>query len=202
MLRRKLPILARISYVRKAILSVELKRTCEPFSRRVGSIHPKMIYLGHVSDERSLSRMSDWMEISQSITDSLETDQYKIRHIACRYIEVDVRNVSKPSLTTKEPPNLFSKSNHIKMHQETSCTVQAIAGSRISTSGEDKPAGFETKQIEDVDGDLALQAQGHDLVMERQFSWVAALGLAFSITNSWVGYLVSKPLDEIINFTT
>jgi len=84
------------------------------------------------------------------------------------------------------------------MHQETSFTVQAIAGSRTSTSGEDKPAGFEAKQIEDVDGDLALQAQGHDLVMERQFSWVAALGLAFSITNSWVGYLVSKPLDGIM----
>jgi len=62
--------------------------------------NPKMIYLGHVSDDRSLSRMSDWMEISQSMTDNLEPDQYKIRHIAWRYIEVDVCNVSKPSLTT------------------------------------------------------------------------------------------------------
>ncbi|KAF2168982.1 hypothetical protein M409DRAFT_65312 [Zasmidium cellare ATCC 36951] len=34
-----------------------------------------------------------------------------------------------------------------------------------------------------------LAANGHDTVMRRSFSWLAALGLGFSITNSWVGYL-------------
>lgn len=41
-----------------------------------------------------------------------------------------------------------------------------------------------------IDADEAqLRANGHTTVMERQFKWFAALGLAFSITNSWVGYL-------------
>lgn len=31
-----------------------------------------------------------------------------------------------------------------------------------------------------------LQAQGHEEQMPRQFSLLAAVGLAFSITNSWV----------------
>lgn len=42
------------------------------------------------------------------------------------------------------------------------------------------------------DADAAvLAANGHEAVMRRSFSWLAALGLGFSITNSWVGYLVS-----------
>ncbi|KAK4499995.1 hypothetical protein PRZ48_008181 [Zasmidium cellare] len=40
------------------------------------------------------------------------------------------------------------------------------------------------------DADAAvLAANGHEAVMRRSFSWLAALGLGFSITNSWVGYL-------------
>ncbi|EYE90145.1 uncharacterized protein EURHEDRAFT_429636, partial [Aspergillus ruber CBS 135680] len=37
--------------------------------------------------------------------------------------------------------------------------------------------------------DAILRANGHDQVMPRQFNWISALGLGFSITNSWVGYL-------------
>lgn len=40
--------------------------------------------------------------------------------------------------------------------------------------------------------DLILRANGHKLQMRRQFNWLSALGLGFSITNSWVGYLVSS----------
>ncbi|CAI7587944.1 unnamed protein product [Penicillium bialowiezense] len=37
--------------------------------------------------------------------------------------------------------------------------------------------------------DAILRANGHEAAMPRQFTWVSALGLAFSIINSWVGYL-------------
>lgn len=39
--------------------------------------------------------------------------------------------------------------------------------------------------------DAVLRANGHSAAMIRQFSWLSALGLGFSITNSWIGYLVS-----------
>lgn len=51
----------------------------------------------------------------------------------------------------------------------------------------------QTGTMEDLKGDLddnILRAQGHEAVLIRQFSWIAALGLGFSITNSWAGYLV------------
>ncbi|KAI4244147.1 MAG: hypothetical protein L6R40_003131 [Gallowayella cf. fulva] len=37
--------------------------------------------------------------------------------------------------------------------------------------------------------DAYLRAQGHEAALQRSFSPLAALGLGFSITNSWVGYL-------------
>ncbi|KAL4929652.1 amino acid permease-domain-containing protein [Aspergillus undulatus] len=37
--------------------------------------------------------------------------------------------------------------------------------------------------------DLILAANGHKPELRRQFNWLSALGLGFSITNSWVGYL-------------
>lgn len=40
------------------------------------------------------------------------------------------------------------------------------------------------------DDDAVLRANGHAAAMPRQFTWISALGLAFSIINSWVGYLV------------
>lgn len=36
--------------------------------------------------------------------------------------------------------------------------------------------------------ELELRAQGHVGELPRQFSTVSLLGLAFSITNSWIGY--------------
>ncbi|KAI7774396.1 uncharacterized protein LA080_008823 [Diaporthe eres] len=42
--------------------------------------------------------------------------------------------------------------------------------------------------IQEVD-DAILPAQGHQAVLTRQFNRISALGLAFSVTNSWVGYL-------------
>lgn len=44
---------------------------------------------------------------------------------------------------------------------------------------------------EDAD-DAVLRLNGHEAVLDRQFNWISALGLAFSITNSWIGYLVSS----------
>ncbi|WZH39199.1 amino acid/polyamine transporter I [Fusarium acuminatum] len=41
---------------------------------------------------------------------------------------------------------------------------------------------------DDVD-DAILRANGHTAELKRQFSWLSALGLGFSITNSWAGYL-------------
>lgn len=43
----------------------------------------------------------------------------------------------------------------------------------------------------DID-DAVLRANGHASDLKRQFNWLSALGLGFSITNSWVGYLVSQ----------
>lgn len=42
---------------------------------------------------------------------------------------------------------------------------------------------------EDVD-DAVLRANGHKSELKRQFNWLSALGLGFSITNSWAGYIV------------
>ncbi|KAK1145542.1 hypothetical protein N8T08_004100 [Aspergillus melleus] len=42
---------------------------------------------------------------------------------------------------------------------------------------------------DECDDDAVLRANGHDAVMPRQFNWISALGLGFSITNSWIGYL-------------
>ncbi|KAI9370833.1 amino acid/polyamine transporter I [Aspergillus egyptiacus] len=60
-------------------------------------------------------------------------------------------------------------------------------------AAENKPhdggsALYGTVLTDDID-DLVLQANGHAQAMRRQFSWLSALGLGFSITNSWAGYL-------------
>lgn len=36
--------------------------------------------------------------------------------------------------------------------------------------------------------ELQLRAQGHVAELPRRFSWLATLALAFSITNTWIGY--------------
>ena len=60
---------------------------------------------------------------------------------------------------------------------------------KTPTEVEDVSNGSSTAANDDVD-DAILRANGHEAVLRRQFKWVSGLGLAFSITNSWIGYLV------------
>lgn len=55
---------------------------------------------------------------------------------------------------------------------------------------EDYVRRLSTNDIAHID-DVVLRANGHEAVLQRQFKWISALGLGFSITNSWIGYLVS-----------
>ncbi|KAL8969325.1 MAG: hypothetical protein Q9183_002054, partial [Haloplaca sp. 2 TL-2023] len=54
-------------------------------------------------------------------------------------------------------------------------------------------AGSEPTLVPSADSydldDANLRAQGHEAALQRRFSPLAAIGLGFSITNSWVGYL-------------
>ncbi|KAJ0422828.1 choline transporter [Aspergillus carlsbadensis] len=50
-------------------------------------------------------------------------------------------------------------------------------------------ASIKPGDLEEHDDDAILRANGHEAVMPRQFNWISALGLGFSITNSWIGYL-------------
>lgn len=52
------------------------------------------------------------------------------------------------------------------------------------------PGTVQTIQAYENEDNVILRANGHDHSMPRQFNWVSALGLGFSITNSWIGYLV------------
>ena len=55
---------------------------------------------------------------------------------------------------------------------------------------DDNNIGFQPAELhQDLESDAALPTQGHKAAMRRSFSPLAALGLGFSITNSWVGYL-------------
>ena len=59
-------------------------------------------------------------------------------------------------------------------------------------SGNDDGVDFSSSSTEppqDLRSNAILLAQGHKAAMRRSFSPFAALGLGFSITNSWVGYL-------------
>ncbi|KAJ4345564.1 uncharacterized protein N0V89_011697 [Didymosphaeria variabile] len=68
---------------------------------------------------------------------------------------------------------------------------ESAASVQVGTSNAYNVA--ETEEIKkttmvDVDDEI-LRRNGHEAALERQFSWISALGLGFSITNSWVGYL-------------
>jgi hypothetical protein len=58
-------------------------------------------------------------------------------------------------------------------------------------------ASIKPGDLEEHDDDAILRANGHEAVMPRQFNWISALGLGFSITNSWIGYLVSAAIATI-----
>lgn len=77
---------------------------------------------------------------------------------------------------------MSSKISKIATVKSTSADAQSI---RSHTPG---------SAIEDADDDDAiLRANGHAAAMPRQSNWLSALGLGFSITNSWIGYLVAIP---------
>lgn len=74
-------------------------------------------------------------------------------------------------------------------------TDKGIMKTKIQDDGtqdaESVAPGMDTILADNLD-DAILRANGHQSDMRRQFNWLSALGLGFSITNSWVGYLVSR----------
>lgn len=84
-----------------------------------------------------------------------------------------------------------------KIQSESAATVQNGTAEAYEVEVRDE---IQKTTTADVDNEI-LRRNGHEAVLERQFSWLSALGLGFSITNSWVGYLVSKQNSELRNST-
>ncbi|KAI9146855.1 choline transporter [Paramyrothecium foliicola] len=74
---------------------------------------------------------------------------------------------------TSDPPGASSDKKDISQLHGDSDHVSVAQGAAPSV---------------DVD-DAILRANGHNSELKRQFNWLSALGLGFSITNSWAGYL-------------
>ncbi|KAK7191822.1 hypothetical protein PSPO01_02271 [Paraphaeosphaeria sporulosa] len=72
-----------------------------------------------------------------------------------------------------------------KVQSASAATVQIGTVDPFNATGTDEVDKLSPADIDDE----ILRRNGHDAVLERQFSWLSALGLGFSITNSWVGYL-------------
>ncbi|KAL8735111.1 MAG: hypothetical protein Q9166_000987 [cf. Caloplaca sp. 2 TL-2023] len=70
-------------------------------------------------------------------------------------------------------------------------TRQAIQDDETSVLTESDGSDLALENLRDFHDldDAYLRAQGHEAALQRSFSPLAALGLGFSITNSWVGYL-------------
>ena len=87
------------------------------------------------------------------------------------------------------------------MHPEKG-TVESVAtedGEKKTTETRRVEGSFDVGEVDKVDfDDVVLQANGHRVGMPRQFNWISALGLGFSITNSWIGYLVRDALNEVL----
>ena len=77
------------------------------------------------------------------------------------------------------------------VHIITSNDIKKTAG--IVVDDDARAMSFAEGTVDDKNAldDAILRAQGHDAAMPRSFSIMSALGLGFSITNSWVGYAVS-----------
>jgi hypothetical protein len=75
-----------------------------------------------------------------------------------------------------------------------STTVKEAMDLKIGPNGNQDNESIARGSIlgDNVD-DAVLRANGHKSDLKRQFNWLSALSLGFSITNSWVGYLVSLP---------
>ena len=70
-----------------------------------------------------------------------------------------------------------------------SSTSTMNSNSSNGTENDDNIEFLPTELPQDLKSNAILLAQGHKAAMQRSFSHFAALGLGFSITNSWVGYL-------------
>lgn len=93
-----------------------------------------------------------------------------------------------------EDPNSYAP----LLGQDSRCLSAASLASSITTdltssngNGNDDhiESSSSTELPQDLKSNAILLAQGHKAAMRRSFSPFAALGLGFSITNSWVGYL-------------
>lgn len=77
----------------------------------------------------------------------------------------------------------------LAMSKETEAPARSESmSSQTQTHVENLLTNTNTAAADEVD-DAILRANGHEAVLQRQFRWISALGLAFSITNSWIGYL-------------
>ncbi|KAL5445702.1 hypothetical protein PMIN07_010058 [Paraphaeosphaeria minitans] len=72
-----------------------------------------------------------------------------------------------------------------KVQSASAVTVQDGTVDSYNAAGTEEVKKLATANIDDE----ILRRYGHEAVLERQFSWLSTLGLGFSITNSWVGYL-------------
>lgn len=75
-------------------------------------------------------------------------------------------------------------------------TEKANTDDRIAAAGAPDLPGVGCSSTTKHEDDANVRAHGHAQAMPRQFNWISALGLGFSITNSWVGYLVSQLLPR------
>jgi len=74
-----------------------------------------------------------------------------------------------------------------------------------TTDATEKKANVLPSAVDDAElsaDELQLRTQGHVGELPRQFSAFAAVALAFSITNSWVGYAGSYPSPSSSTTTT
>ena len=71
----------------------------------------------------------------------------------------------------------------------SSTTIDPNTNISNSTENDDHNESMPAEVPQDLKSNAILLAQGHKASMRRSFSPFSALGLGFSITNSWVGYL-------------
>ena len=84
-------------------------------------------------------------------------------------------------------PLLSSDERSLSVGSGTSATTDL--GSNKSRGDDGCIGSTPSEEEPHSQSDAILLARGHKAVMRRSFSPFAALGLGFSITNSWVGYL-------------
>ena len=83
---------------------------------------------------------------------------------------------------------LLSPGNR-SLSAESQASSTTDLGSSRSPGNNNCVGSMPGEEQQDSQSDTILLAQGHKAAIRRSFSPFAALGLGFSITNSWVGYL-------------